>query len=358
MLRALLAALLALALLAPTADAASISRKKAIWGPVTVDGVSQFPVYRDLGAGIWQYTLRWDDVAPTRPAAPRDPDDPAYRWPAELDFAVREARAHGIKVSLLLIGAPRWANGGKPWFWAPKRPRDFARFAAATAERYPRVNHWMIWGEPTKAANFQPLVPDEGRPLRGRRKLRGPRLYARILDRSYGALKRQSRRNRVIGGNTYTGGTVSPTRFLRALKLPSGRRPRMDLWGHNAFFARRPRLNRPPIINQAIDFSDIDNFVRRLDRAYPKRRLRIFVSEISIPTDHANHEFNFFTTRKVQARWIRAALRITRRYRRIYTFGYLGLYDDPVRPGGDQVERGLRTRSGDKKPAYRAYRRG
>ena len=358
---ALMAALAATSVADATAAPA---RRKAIWGPASVDGRSQFPIYRRLGVGIWQSTLRWDDVAPQRPADPSDPDDPAYHWPAELDVAVREARRYGIQVNLMLIGAPRWANGDKPWNWAPRHPRDFARFAAAAAKRYRSVRYWMIWGEPSKAANFQPLVPDHGRPLRGRRELRGPRLYARILDRSYVALKRVSRRNTVIGGNTYTVGTVAPIHYLRALKLPGGRRPRMDLWGHNAFSARKPRLNAPRLSNGYSDFSDLDNLARQLDKAFKRaplkrqRHLKIFISEFTVPTDHRNWEFNFYTDRATQARWIRAALRIARTYRRIYTFGYLSLYDDPLRPAGDQVERGLMTRHGEEKPAFAAYRKG
>src|SRR4051794_14469609 len=87
---------------APSGADAAISRKKAIWGPVRVDGVSQFPIYADLGAGIYQYAVRWDAVAPTEPAHPADPSDPAYHWPAEVDDAIAEARRHGIRVAIML----------------------------------------------------------------------------------------------------------------------------------------------------------------------------------------------------------------------------------------------------------------
>src|SRR3954453_634219 len=60
---------------------ASVTRKKAMWGPIEVNGISQFPVYADLGVGIYQTSLAWDRVAPTRPASARNPLDPAYRWP-------------------------------------------------------------------------------------------------------------------------------------------------------------------------------------------------------------------------------------------------------------------------------------
>ena len=61
----ILVALLVLAL--PAVAGAAPSRKKAIWGPATVNGRSQFPIYRDLGVGIWQNRINWSKVAPTRP---------------------------------------------------------------------------------------------------------------------------------------------------------------------------------------------------------------------------------------------------------------------------------------------------
>jgi hypothetical protein len=264
----------------------------------------------------------------------------------------------------MLIGAPQWANGGREWNFAPDNADDFATFAAAAAKRYPAVHHWMIWSEPTKASNFQPLEPDNGKPLRTPQQLEGPHKYAQILDASYRELKQVSRQNLIIGGNTFTVGTVAPIRWVKALKLPSGRRPRMDLWGHNAFSARKPKLSKTPLGGGFSDLSDIDEFARVLDRAFKgsklkkERHLKIFISEISVPTDHANFEFNFFTTREVQARWISAGLRIARTFKRIYTYGYLGLYDDPVREDGNQVERGLITRGGEKKPGYAAFRAG
>jgi hypothetical protein len=351
---------LLLALLVPGSALGAPSLKKSIWGPVEAGGQSPFPVYADLGVGIYQYTLDWPTIAPTRPAQPRDPSDPAYRWPAELDVAIREAKRRGIRVSVLLNHAPSWANGGRPQHWAPT-PRSMADFAAAAVKRYPHVRHWMIWGEPSKTARFQPLRRATGRRLT-RAQRRGPRLYARILDAAYRAVKRTNRRDLVIGGNTWSGGEVAPLNFLKAMRLPSGRRPRMDLYGHNPFTLRLPNLRKGPTGYGFADFSELDALARWLDRLGYRtrkgRKLRLFLSEFTLPTDHANHEFNFWVTRETQAKWIRAALRITRRWRRIHTFGYLGLYDDPPRRDGLEVNRGLIDRSGRKKPAYRAFKRG
>ena len=60
----------------------------------------------------------------------------------------------------------------------------------------------------------------------------------------------------------------------------------------------------------------------------------------------------------MQARWLPAALRITRRWSHIYTLGWFSLYDDRPQSDGKQVNRGLIEYGGRRKPAYRAYKRG
>ena len=129
----------------------------------------------------------------------------------------------------------------------------------------------MIWSEPTKSDNFQPLLPDGGRRLRGSG-LRGAAALRTDARRAYAALKRVNRRNLVIGGNTFTAGTVSPRRFIQALRLPNGKPPRMDLYGHNPFTARRTEASSsPPLGRGYADFSDLDQLDRWVDRNLRRR---------------------------------------------------------------------------------------
>src|SRR5665213_2579043 len=126
---------------APT-GAAPASALKAMWGPYIMNGQSQFPTYRTLGVKIYEDDLHWDLIAPTRPHNARNPNHPAYRWPAEVTAAVAQARKYDISVALEIIGAPPWANGGHTWNWAPQNPDDYANFAAAASKRYPSVHLW------------------------------------------------------------------------------------------------------------------------------------------------------------------------------------------------------------------------
>jgi hypothetical protein len=348
----MIAALAALLAIAGAAEARKPTTKKAIWGPVDVNGVSQFPIYRDLGAGIYETVLEWNHVAARRPRHPTSPTDPAYRWPPELDRAIEEGRRYGIQVSLTVMWSPRWANGGRSRQWAPAA-RHYARFLRAAARRYPSVRLWQIWGEPSRRANFRPLPRNDAT---------GPRRYALLLDAAYGALKSENRRNRVIGGNTFTTGEVSPKAFIQGMRLPNGRRPRMDMYGHNPFGWRRPALRKGPLGFGFADFSDLDTLARWVDRYLGRGpgggRLKLFLSEYTIPTDHANHEFNFYVRRRTAASWLSSALRIARRWPRIYTLGWIGLYDEKPNARGDEVRRGLLDWTGAKKPAYRAYKEG
>lgn len=338
-----------------------VTTKKSIWGPVTFDGKPQFPIYHDLGAGIWQRGLDWHAVATARPADATDPNDPAYAWPPDIDEAVAAAKANGIKIMLQVVYTPSWANGGKAKNWAPTSPGDLAAFMKAASRRYPSVKLWMIWGEPTRRANFMPLTPERHNSAHlTAAQARAPRLYARMLDASYGALKSISGSNRVIGGSTYTAGDITPYNWVRYMKLPNGKRPRMDLYGHNPFTGRQPKRSAPHHVSD-VDFSDLPKFTSFLDshlRDPHGHRLKLFLSEFFLPTDHRNAEFPFWVSKKLQASWLRDALSITRHWNRIYTLGWYSLYDDPPRSDGLEVNRGLITRAGRRKPAYSVFRSG
>jgi hypothetical protein len=355
--RALATALLCCIAAAALAAPARATGVKAIWGPTELEAgsapcpqngqpCSAFPVYAQLGVDVFEYQIHWDEVAPTEPAHPRDPNDPAYRW-GEIDRVVAEARRYGIRLAILVQRAPSWANGGRPPVWAPHDPRAFADFMYAASRRLPSVHMWMIWGEPARAENFHPM--SAGSPA-------GPRLYARIVDASYAALKRASPGNVVIGGMTLNGGTVKPTVFLREMQLPDGRPPRLDLWGHNPFDGRFPFLGEEPI-GRFRGFNDIDTFHREIASVYRRghRRVpRLWLSEWTVISGKPSRIFlNFHVSAQEQARWLTTAFEIARRTPYVAGLGWFTLLDEPPAPGS--ANWGLLRSDGVEKPAFAAY---
>jgi hypothetical protein len=336
---------LALGLTAAPAGAAL----KAMWGPATLpDGSSAFPVYKRLGVRVLQHQLSWREVATRKPAHAKDPNDPAYAWPAALDQAVADGDRAGIRSAIMVKRTPDWANGNRGEQWVPTRLRDYADFMVAAARHYRSVKYWMVWGEPTRGDSFKPMPP---------RSPRGPRIYARMLNQSYGALKGVRKSNVVIGGMTWTVGVVTPPNFIRWMKLPNGKRPRLDWFGHNPFSTRFPKLSRRPYASGGVrDISDIDTLHRELHRAYPRHTPKLWLSEFTVSALRANRAFTFFAgSNQKQARWVTAAYRIACRKSYVAGLGWYTLLDEPSAPGS--LDNGLLDATGRPKPAYDAYRK-
>ncbi|MGH2840583.1 MAG: hypothetical protein ACRDKY_07150 [Solirubrobacteraceae bacterium] len=338
------AALTALAALAPGATAQAA--EKAVWGPTTLPGgAPAFGLYGELGIDTLQLGLSWADVAPTRPAVASDPADRAYRWPAEIDAAASQAAGRGIRLALLVTNAPPWANGGRPPIWAPQDPQVFAAFLTAAARRYPAVRRWMIWGEPNRADRFQPNGAND--PV-------APRAYAALLDAAYRSLRRANRANRVIGGMTWTNGTVKPRDFVRWMRLSNGTPPRLDWYGHNPFPFRYPRLTEPPV-GGFRDISDTDTLSREVARAYG-RMVPLWLSEYTIQTQRGSDIFATFVTEPDQARYLTAGYKIADDVgARVAGLGWLSLLDEPEAPGS--ANWGVMTHGLRRKPSFRALAR-
>lgn len=322
---------------------------KLIWGGNTLpDGSSAFPTYRKLGVDVLQEQLNWARVAARRPANPTDPDDPAYAWTPAVDVAYAEARRAGFEISLMVKETPDWANGGRGIAQAPDRDRDYADFLTAAAKRYTGVRFWMVWGEPTRLGNFTPM-PAGSRV--------GPRRYARLLDAAYVALKAVRRSNQVIGGNTWTVGTVTAPSFVRWLRLPNGKPPRMDLWGHNPYGRRFPRLADPVYASGVRDINDLDTLHGEIARAYRGRKVpRFWLSEFSIASGRPNRAFDFAVPAAEQARWVTAAFRLVNATSYVRGLGWYDLADEsPVSDAS--LTNGLLRADGSRKPSFSAYRR-
>ena len=305
----LLTALLVL-LPATTAQAAR-STKKGIVGPVELDGQSAFPIYNDLGAGLYSATLDWAQVAAFKPARARDPEDPAYDWPQDLDEAMSDAAHNHMQIALTLTNAPRWANGGHPARFAPKHAADFADFAVAAARRYPSVHIWVAWHDASSAFSAK--------------------TYAQLLDRAYGALKSVSQRNKVAGGGSTGAGAA---KWIKGLKV-GGHAPRLDYYAHDPSSTHK-------LTAKALD--QVETAVKHRFHATKK----LFLAGYTLPTSGAHH-----VSPATQAANLKAALRIVRQASYVYTLAYDGVSDQDHTDG-----RGLLEPDGTKRPAYAAFKNG
>jgi hypothetical protein len=306
MLRRTLLILIALVAIPTTTAHAAVTSKKAIWGPVEIDSQSQFPVYRELGAGIYQTTLDWSTVASLEPLNAKDVEDPSYEWPDEIDTAVAEAKSAGIAVALTVTGAPEWANGDKPATTGPTKAADYATFLGVAAKRYPSVHLWSVWDGPYKG---------------------GAGKYAQLLDGAYAKLKSASKLNKVIGGQSTA---ATATKWIPKLKLPNGKAPRMDFYGHD------PSATKAPT---AKTLKTLETSVAKLGKG-----LKLYLSPVSL---------NLTPTK--QAAWVKAALKVTKADKNVYTFGYRGLIDDSNVPS---TYKGLLDADGTKKAAFTAFENG
>jgi hypothetical protein len=352
----LLAAMVASIVLVPGATQAkakpvvkrTVPLEKAIWGPERLnDGSDAFPIYHELGVGVYQVQLDWATTAPTQPEVARDPSDPAYVWPAALDAAVASAGAQGIQVAIMVRSTPAWANGGQTPDWRPTNAADYADFMVAAARHYPSVRRWMVWGEPTRQGSFSPMPQNS--PV-------GPRAYAQLVDATYAALKPLNPANIIIGGMTFTAGLVLPGDFVKWMRLPNGKPPRLDWYGHNAFSTRFPRIKDSVYFKGVRDINDLDTLHDELRVAYKGRRTpKIWVSEFTISSDHANRAFTFSVSQAEQARWLKAAYALVDRLPYVAGMGWFNLQDEVETGDLSALTTGLLTADGTRKPAFGAY---
>ena len=211
---------------------------------------------KGTGARYARINVYWSSVAPSKPAVPANPNDPAYNW-TEVDRAVRSADAQGLEIILLGLNAPSWAEAPgrpksvRPGAWKPD-PAALQAFAKALATRYsgsflpvntagvlPKVSLYEAWNEPNLRNYLAPLWNGK--------KPNAPKLYRGLLNAFYAGVKSASSGNRVITGGTSPfgdppgGRRMHPLQFWREvfclnrkLKKQCSAKANFDIFGHNA----------------------------------------------------------------------------------------------------------------------------
>lgn len=185
-----------------------------MYGPGTLS--ERLTTLDNLGVGIVRLTLRFDEVAPQKPASPRSPD--AYEW-GVFGATIDALHAQHMAILITLYGSPRWANGGRSAVTLPTS--GFGNFAYAAAKRFPWVHLWTAWNEPNSRTFAVPVSP--GRYVRD------------VLNPAYAGLHQASAANRLAGGVTSprkTPSGMAPLAFMEGMRAAHAR---LDAYAQNPY---------------------------------------------------------------------------------------------------------------------------
>ena len=303
-------------------------------GPGSVDDrVAQLQA---IGVRVVRFTLRWNEIAATRPAQAADPSDPAYDWTGP-STVLDALHAHGIDVVVQLLGTPRWANGGKAPNYAPSSASTFGAFAAAAAHEYPWVRKWVIWNEPNQAIWLRPTSPF---------------LYtARLLNPAYVAIHGVIPSAKVAGGGTAprgAAGGVSPVAFLTGMHAAHAR---FDAYAHNPY-PLDPKHETPVSGGcghcTTIGMADLGRLEALVAKDFP--RARIWLTEYGYQTNPPDKVLGVAPA--LQARYQAQAAYVAYRAPRVDLLIHF-LYQDE--PNVARFQSGLTTLAGKAKPSLAAF---
>ena len=374
----LLAAVLAAAIFAATAQPAASSRylrigiydeAQTLYGPIpqTFSLLGQLHVQEIRENVYWGGTY---GVAQRRPAHPRDPADPAYHWEI-YDRTVEYAQQYGIHVLFSIYATPSWESGNSSKNVAPKNPTDLRDFAYAAAKRYsgtftgadgktlPAVRDWTAWNEPNNPTFLSPQFKRVGH----RWVMQSAINYAKICNAVYnGVHATLLNGERVACGVTAPRGnnnpsssrpSVSPIAFLRAVKKAG--LARFDAWAHHPYYAGpTDQPTTKPVTAKgapatAVTLGNISDLIRTVTQLYGNKR--IWITEYGYQTNPPDTLFGVSWAK--QALYLKQAFAIAKKNPRIDMMLWFLLRDDPNLDGWQS---GLMTISGRKKPAFTAFR--
>jgi hypothetical protein len=367
-LRVVVAAFAVALLCVPTAGAArgmlvGLLDEAALYDEPT----SVFPLMQQARTQVLRVNLYWGGrigVANSRPARATDPDDPAYDWTL-YDRTVNYAAQHKIRILFSIYGTPAWANRGAGLNVPPRTIADLNNFAYAAAKRYsglylapdgrslPPVKLWMAWNEP----NLSIGLKHQFRRVGGRWVMQSALDYTKICNAVYGGVHRTLIRGEKVacgataprGNNSPTSSrpTISPLAFMRALKSAGLRK--FDAYAHHPYYGGKTETPTSKPSTNAVTMGNINTLIAELTRLWGNKRL--WITEYGYQTNPPDRAFGVSYAK--QAAYMKQAYAIGRKNPRIDMMLWFLLRDEP-RLGGWQS--GLLTRTGQKKPAFNAFR--
>lgn len=130
--------------------------------------------------------LPWALVQPNRPSSQ---NGGWTTWAFErIDAVVRTAKRNHLKVSITLVGTPKWANGGHGSKYLPDNPAAYGRAIARLSRHYRGdVQSWEIWNEANHSNYLKGATVRE---------------YKQVLCAAYPAVKRNAPRAKVLSAGT------------------------------------------------------------------------------------------------------------------------------------------------------------
>jgi hypothetical protein len=372
-----LAAVLAAAIVAATAQPASSSRflrvgiydeAQTLYGPIP----QTFALLGQLHVQEIRENVYWGGpygVAQKRPAHPRDPADPAYHWDL-YDRTVEYAQQYGIHVLFSIYSTPTWESGKSSKNVAPRNANDLRDFAYAAAQRYsgttmgadgkliPAVKDWTAWNEPNNPTFLVPQYKRVGKTW----VIQSAVDYAKICNAVYTGVHGTLIANeRVACGVTAPRGnnnpsssrpSVSPLAFLRASKKAGLKT--FDAWAHHPYYAGpSDQPTTKPVTAKgapatAVTLGNINDLIKAVTQLYGNKR--IWITEYGYQTNPPDTLFGVSWAK--QALYLKQAFGIARQNPRIDLMLWFLLRDDPNLNGWQS---GLMTITGRKKPSFTAF---
>jgi hypothetical protein len=308
-------------------------------------------------AVILRTLIEWPKAAPTRPANPSDPFDPAYRFD-DLDEFVRSAQTRGIEVLITLWGTPSWANGGQKPQFAPTSMSDFRNFARAVASRYsgryagyPFVRFFGIWNESNLATFLMPQYDAAGNVVSGR-------VYARLAAAGYAGIKAGNAQALVAIGETSSNGrdkkipgltdTVRPGTFM-AQVAKTNPRLKFDAWAQHPYPFPVNQAPSQKIKYPNVNFSTLGLFGTELDKAFKRKNIPIWITEFGSETRPGEPRG---VSEAQQAAYLPLAISLARKNPRVAMFIWFVMQDSP----GSTWQSGIYRTNGAAKPAQERFR--
>jgi hypothetical protein len=317
---------------------------------------TRIQLVKQTRAKVTRIDILWSKVAPTPPANPTDPNDPAYDF-RRLDLIFTSLAAANITPIVSTYSTPDWAIAGQnvphltEYNPSAPRPAFFGQFMRAVATRYsgtftptgasaplPRVRHFEVWNEPNLRGFFS---------VNGRSTLAG---YKGLVKAAYPQIKLGDPKAIVIAGvggpRSSTGnGNVGARTWLNG--LVNDKSVKFDAYSQHIYPSQGPTFRSKDYDKAFPTWRSLDEIYATLDKKRPG--MKLYVTEAGYTT--ASTAF-----RKVKVSFAKQKLFLQQLFAlpavkspRLAAVVWFNLQDNLNWPGG------LLTEARVKKPSYNAF---